>query len=244
MKMYVANHGSDRIIESDNNELESTYDFIPVKDILVPSPQLAIAHSTDAFDQRCEKILALRTELVMRCNSTDGASMIAVLSPGTGEGRSQLAAELAIAFARMNRPTLLVDADFRNPKQHVLFGANNEGGLSQVIESDGTPDLYGVENLPELLVMMAGEIPENPLELLSSHKFALMIEYMRENFEFVIFDTPPVSKFSDALVIANLIRNVLMLTRAEHTHYKNLRDMLRRLTITNSQILGGVINHF
>lgn len=244
MKMYVANKGPNKIIKSDDHEMESIYDFISVKETLVPSKQLVIAHGAYASDRRSEEIMALRTELLMRRKSDDRAFMMAVLSPCAGEGRSQLAAELAIAFAKMNRPTLLVDADFRNPQQHNLFSADNSGGLSRAIESDHIPDLLGVENLPQLLVMTAGEIPENPLELLSSDKFAMMIEYMRDNFEFVIIDTPPVAKYSDGLIIANLVKDVLALSRANHTPYKKMRIMLRRLSVTNSQILGGVINRF
>jgi protein-tyrosine kinase len=244
MKMYAANHGSDKIIKNDSHELESIYDFLPVREILTPGPELTIAHSQFAYDQRSEKILALRTELLMRRKSSEQAYMIALLSPCAGEGRSQLAAELAIAFAKMNRPTLLLDADFRRPRQHTLFGCGNSGGLSQVLESDEIPYLHGVKNLPQLLLMTTGEIPENPLELLSSNKFAAMIEYMRDNFEFVIIDTAPVSTYSDGLVIANLVRNVLTISRAKRTSYKHMQDMLRRLSATESQILGGVINHF
>ena len=226
-----------------NLEVETVFDLISVKgDRLVPSQNLAIAHSIN--DQRSEKILALRTELMMRRKSDDDTYMLAMLSPCTGEGRSQLAAELAIAFARLNRPTLLLDADLRNPQQHVLFNADNNNGLSHAIESDGIPDFHSVEKLPNLAVVTAGEIPDNPLELLSSQKFALMIEYMRDNFEYVIIDTAPVTKYSDGLVIANMIRNVLTVSRAGHTPYKRMRDMLRKLSVTNSQLLGGVINHF
>ncbi|MBI1424899.1 MAG: polysaccharide biosynthesis tyrosine autokinase [Gammaproteobacteria bacterium] len=244
MKMYAANDGSLRLNKNDSHETESSYDFIPIKGMLIPSQQLAMANSSYAYDRRYEKVLALRTELLMRRQSTEQAYMMAILSACAGEGRSQLAAELAIAFAKMNRPTLLIDADFRRPKQHVLFSTDNHSGLSQVKESDETPDLFGVKDLPQMLVMTTGEIPDNPLELLLSEKFALMIEYLRDNFEFVVIDTPPVSKFSDGLVIANLVSNVITLSRAKHTSYRHMRDMLRRLSATNSQILGGVINHF
>ena len=125
-----------------------------------------------------------------------------------------------------------------------MFGADNSGGLSQVIETDATPDFHGVMDLQHLLLMTTGEIPENPLELLSDSKFAKTIEFLQENFEFIIFDTPPVDRFADGLVIANLVRNVLTVSRAKHTPYKLMRDMLRRLSTTNSQLLGGVINHF
>ena len=222
---------------------ESVYDLISVKnDMVLPSKNLAIAHGID--DQRSEKILALRTELMMRRKSEDDTYTIAMLSPCAGEGRSQLAAELAIAFARLNRPTLLLDADLRNPQQHVLFNADNSNGLSQAIESDGVPDFHSVKNLPKLVVVTAGEIPDKPLELLSSQKFALMMEYIRNNFEYVIIDTAPVTKYSDGLVIANMIRNVLAVSRAKHTSYRSMRDMIRRLMITNSHIVGGVINRF
>lgn len=243
MKMYIANHGSDKIIINDDHEMESVYDFISVNSNLIPNQCLAIAHG--ARDRRSERILALRTELMMRRNSSDNSYMIAMISPCAGEGRSQLAAELAIAFARMNRPTLLVDADFRNPHQHVLFNADNRaGGLVDAIESDRMPDLHGVENLPQLVLITAGMPPDNPLELLSSERFSQMIEYMRDNFEYVIFDTPPIEKFSDGLIVANLARNVLTLSRANFTPYRYVRDMLRGLSITNSRILGGVLNRF
>lgn len=243
MKMYIENQSSYKIIKNDDHEMEAVYDFISVNGNLVPSQSLAIAHGV--YDQRSEKILALRTELLMRRNSEDHAYMIAMLSPCAGEGRSQLAAELAIAFARLNRPTLLVDSDFRNPKQHVLFNADNSnGGFVHAIESVQMPELHGVENFPQLALITAGAIPDNPQELLLSDKFAETIEYLRDNFEYIIFDTPPVTKFSDGLIIANLVRNVLTLSRANHTPYKHLRGMLRGLSITNSRILGGVLNSF
>jgi protein-tyrosine kinase len=243
MKMYVANQSSDNIINNNEHETESVYDLISVEGNLVPSQCLDIAHGVR--DQRSEKILALRTELLLRRTSSDHAYMIAMISPCNGEGRSQLAAELAIAFARMNRPTLLVDTDFRNPQQHVLFNADNSsGGLVQAIESDRIPDLHGVENLPQLVLITAGLIPSNPLELLSSEKFAQIIEYMRDNFEYIIFDTPPTAKYSDGMIIANLVGNVLSLSRANHTSHRHMRDMLRGLSITNSRILGGVLNRF
>ena len=227
----------------DSQEVETVFDLISVKgDQLVPSQNLAIARGID--DQRSEKILALRTELMMRRKSEDDTYMIAMMSPCAGEGRSQLAAELAIAFARLNRSTLLLDADLRNPQQHMLFNAENSNGLSQAIESDGIPDFHGVENLSNLVVVTAGEIPDKPLELLSSQKFGLMIEYIRNNFEYVIIDTPPVTKYSEGLVIANMVRNVLTVTRAKHTSYRSMREMIRRLTITNSHIVGSVLNRF
>jgi protein-tyrosine kinase len=206
-----------------------------------PSPRLLIAH--DPFDPHCEKIRALRTELLLRRVANDEADVIALLSPCTSDGRSQLAAELAIAFAQLDRPTLLVDADLRNPSQHALFNASNQVGLAQAIVR-GSPYYHTVEGVRELSLLTAGPTPDNPLELLLDGRFAAMIDEWRNTFDFVIVDTAPVARYSDGLAIANLVKRVLPLSRAKHTPYKDSCDMLRRLEATHSQIVGAVINHF
>lgn len=214
----------------------------PIEHMVEPSDRLIMAH--DPYDPRYEKIRALRTELLLRRESIDRADIVALLSPCPGEGRSLLAAELAIAFAQMGRPTLLVDADLRRPQQHLLFGTDNRQGLSQAIEYGTKPQLHSVHGMARMSVLTAGEVPGNPLELLSSSAFASMIEDWRDNFEFVVIDTAPVMHFSDGLAVASLVGRVLALSRAQHTPYKDMQDMLRRLTATRSQILGAVISHF
>jgi receptor protein-tyrosine kinase len=139
---------------------------------------------------------------------------------------------------------LLVDADLRRPQQHLLFGTDNRQGLSQAIEYGTKPQLHSVHGLARMSVLTAGEVPANPLELLSSNVFASMIEDWRDNFEFVVIDTAPVKHFSDGLSVASLVGRVLALSRAQHTPYKDMQDMLRRLAATRSQILGAVISHF
>lgn len=220
----------------------SRSEMTPTEHLVKPDKRLIMAH--DPYDPRCEKIRGLRTELLLRRESLDSADIVALLSPCAGEGRSLLAAELAIAFAQTGRPTLLVDADLRRPQQHLLFGADNHLGLSQAIVFDAKPQFHSVQGLPRMSLLTAGAALSNPLELLSSTSFAEMIDYWRENFEFVVIDTAPVVRYSDGLVIASLVGRVLALSRAQHTPYKDMQDMLRRLAATRSQILGAVISHF
>lgn len=207
-----------------------------------PSSRLIIAHYSD--HPRSEKIRLLRTELLLRHDSSDTANIFAVLSPCAAEGRSQLAAELAIAFAQLGRPTLLVDADLRNPQQHFLFGAENAPGLSQALIREQKPDFQTVSGLPSLFLLTAGLPPSNPLELLSDRSFEGMIHEWQQNFDFVILDTPPVGRYADGLAVATIVGRVLSLSRAKRTPYKEERDMMRRLAATRSRILGAVINHF
>lgn len=218
------------------------HEITPLEHMVEPDERLLIAH--DPYDPRCEKVRALRTELLLRRESSERADSVAILSPCAGEGRSLLAAELAISFAQIGRPTLLVDADLRRPQQHLLFGTENLLGLSHALKYGVPPQFHTVQGLPPMSVLTAGAVPGNPLELLSSNAFASMIDDWRDNFEFIVIDTAPVKQFSDGLVVASLVGRVLALSRAQHTPYKDMQDMLRRLAATRSQILGAVISHF
>ena len=209
---------------------------------LKPGSQLILPH--DPFNPRSEQIRALRTELLLRHEGDGRANIIAILSPCAGEGRSLLAAELAISFSQLGQSTLLVDADLRHPRQHLLFGSENREGLSQAISMAGVPYVHPVENLPELSLLTAGAVPHNPLELLSDGRFEALIDSWRRRYEHVVIDTPPVSENSDALAVATLAGRVLVVSRGSHTPFKATREMLRRLGATQAQVLGSVISHF
>jgi protein-tyrosine kinase len=211
-------------------------------EILRPSKRLILAHDMD--NDRSERLRALRTELLLLNNNSDSANIFAVLSPSAGEGRSQLCAELAIAFAQLGRRTLLVDGDLRKPSQHFLFNAPNRWGLAQALTSSERPKTFGVEGLPQLSLLTAGAPTPNPLELLSGGRVERLISDWRYNQEFIIIDTPPVTQFADGLALAMMAGRILVVSRAKMTHHNDMKDMLRRLGATQSQILGAVINHF
>jgi len=207
-----------------------------------PCQRLVMAHAP--HDPRGEEIRALRTELLLRRGPQECAEVLALLSPRAGEGRSQLAAELAISFSQLGRPTLLVDADLRNPRQHVLFAADNAFGLAHALETGVAPQVHVVDGVPDLSLVTAGPIPLNPLELLLHSRFAGLLDEWRQRFEFVVLDTAPVTPFSDGLAVANVAGRVLALTRAHQTPYRDTRAMFRRLAATQAQLLGAVISHF
>ena len=208
-----------------------------------PAPQLIMAHSPD--DPRAEALRALRTELLMRREpDEEGADVIALLSPCPGEGRSQLAAELAIAYALLGRSTLLIDADLRRPQQHALFGVDDRLGLSNAVKRGVTPRLHAVDGLPELFLVTAGANASSPLEVLLHERFAHMFEEWSQNFEFIVIDTPAMTPYSDGLAVASIAGRVLALSRAQHTPYRDTREMFRRLGTARAQVLGAVISHF
>jgi receptor protein-tyrosine kinase len=193
---------------------------------------------------RQETLRTLRTELLLRRESVERADVIGILSPRGGEGRSLLAAELAIAFAQTGHATLLVDADMRRPQQHVHFGLPVGHGLAQAISNDEEPVLNPVKGLPLLSLLTAGALPNDPLELLSSRRFGALIDTWRASYDFVLIDTAPVGSYSDGLAVAHLAGRVLALSRGQHTPARDMQDMLQRLVATRSQILGAVVSNF
>jgi protein-tyrosine kinase len=209
---------------------------------VVPGPQLILAHDPD--NPRSERLRALRTELLLLNESARGANIVCVLSPNPGEGRTQLCAELAMSFAQLGRRTLLIDADMRRPRLHALFGSQNQHGLSLAITHNERPYFHPVAGLPFMHLLTAGPIPPNPLELLSDGRFSTLLTEWRNSYEFIVLDTPPVAQCADGLAVATISARALVLSRAQHTTYASTRALLRRLTTTQSRILGAVINHF
>jgi|HubBroStandDraft_1064217.scaffolds.fasta_scaffold77335_2 protein-tyrosine kinase len=204
----------------------------------------ALTQARDADSARSEKIRALRTDLMLLNDSAQRGNVFALVSPGRGEGRSQLCAELAIAFAELGRRTLLVDADMRHPRQHMLFSAENQLGLAQSLSHGEAPYLHGVQGLPDLVLLTAGTVPTNPLELVSGRNFERLITGLRRQHDFIVIDTPAVSQYADALQVATIAQRVLVVSRSEATSLQSLKEMLRRLTVTESRVLGAVINKF
>ena len=193
-----------------------------------------------------ELVRKLRTELLLRHGYNNTAPLaFAVVSTTSGDGRSLLAAELALSFAQLGRSTLLIDADLRSPRQHRLFGTEIMDGLAQTLASGEPPRLNGVEGLPPLSVLAAGEdTGVNPTELFSSMRFKRTIDAMRNLFDFIIVDTPAFNDYSDAQIISAVMGRVLTLHRAKVSTYQDTRTMLASLSRSRTEIFGGVLNQF
>ena len=193
-----------------------------------------------------ELVRKLRTELLLRHGYNNTAALaFAVVSTSTGDGRSLLAAELALSFAQLGRSTLLIDADLRSPRQHRLFGTEVVEGLAQTLATGETPRLHSVEGISPLSVLAAGEdTGYNPTELFSSMRFKRTIDAMRNLFDFIIVDTPAFNDYSDAQIISAVTGRVLTLHRAKVSTYHDTRTMLASLARSRTEIFGGVLNQF
>ncbi len=207
-----------------------------------PSTQLSIVHAPDSAHS--EEVRALRTRLSLAKGKERRGEVMAILGCTSGEGRSRLAAELAIAFAQLERKTLLIDADLRQPSQHALFCAANDYGLSNTLSSDALPKVCTVNGLPNLSVMFAGPSVPNPLDLLSGSRLQNLIRYCRREYAYTLIDTPPMGQYSDALTIGRAAGAALLVCRENSTTVAALEDALKGLQLAQANVLGAVVNRF
>lgn len=193
-----------------------------------------------------EKLRALRSQLMLRWfNAETHHNALAVVSPGMGEGRSFIAANLAIVFSQLGVRTLLLDADLRKPRQHQLFKLGNSLGLSGVLAGRvGAEAITHASSLPGLYVLPAGAIPPNPQELLGRSVFAELLRSLIRDFDIVIIDTPAANEHAEAQVIAAGAAAALVLARKNHSSVPEMIKLADSLRQTGTTAVGAVLNEF
>lgn len=195
------------------------------------------------FTPSVEALRSLRSQLLLRWFGGGERRSLAIVGPGRSEGRSHLAANLAVVFSQMGERTLLIDADLRNPRQHTLFGASNATGLSAVLA--GRSELDVIARIPgfvDLSILSAGAIPPNPLELLGRDAFPELIGDVSARFDVVIVDTPAASLGADAQLVAARCSGALMLVRKDHSLLDRCRDLADALSASGVRLVGSVVN--
>lgn len=197
------------------------------------------------FSPMVEKLRALRSQLMLRWfDGEAGNNMLALISPDRSEGRSYIAANLAVVFSQLGERTLLIDADLRHPRQHEIFKLGNCDGLSAVLAGRTTLD-EAVKRIPNLLglsVLAAGAVPPNPQELLNRPQFSSMLESAKKQFDVILFDTSAGAECADAQMIAAKARGAVVLSRKNITQASRLRDLTVSLQHSGATVVGSVLN--
>lgn len=196
------------------------------------------------FSYQVEALRALRSQLMVRWfTGEEERKTLAIVSPGYGEGRSYLAANLAVVFSQLGEHTLLIDADLRNPRQHELFKLDNNSGLSSILSNRGdVSDIRRIPSFMDLSVLCAGPVPPNPQELLGRPLFSKLLEEMASEFDVIIIDTPAAEEFADVQNIAIRAGSALLLVRAQQTRMSDLRDLAKTLVNSGVVVVGSVLN--
>jgi capsular exopolysaccharide synthesis family protein len=169
---------------------------------------------------------------------------LAVSSADKGEGKTTTSANLAFALASAGKRTLLVDADLRRPRLHELMDIPREPGLSQLLYDESRSLDAFTTSLNDLHVVPGGEDVPNPAELMSSQRMARLVESLQEQFDYVIFDTPPVLLFSDALGLASQCDGTLLVASADKTDGRAFDHAVELLHDVEADVLGAVLNRY
>ena len=170
---------------------------------------------------------------------------VLVTSSVPDEGKTTVASNLALAFAQVKK-TVLIEADMRKPKLARLLGLEpGHAGLSDFVSGDKTLEdcLHAVSGTT-LCTLPAGRVPLNPLEMLSSQRFADAMETLRKTYDVLVIDSPPMQMVSDAMVLSRFATSVLFVVKADSTPYPLVRESLIRLHRVKAPLLGAVLNRF
>ncbi len=192
--------------------------------------------------QAAESFRAIRTSLYFK-KQNDESKVFQVTSPTPGDGKSTVTSNIGVSIAQSNRKVIILDADFRKPTQHKLFGIDNTNGLTSVLSGESTLDEV-IHKIGDsgLDVIPCGRIPHNPAELLTEGNFKNLVSELRQKYDFVLIDSPPLMAVTDPSIIADHVDSVVLVLRIRNGVKLNAQRSKRVLDSVGANLAGVVIN--
>lgn len=206
-------------------------------------PQSELVMAADPFGGQADAFRDLRSVLLIDLAPREPKSALAVVSPELGDGKSYVAANLAVAFSQLGARTLLIDADMRAPRQHEIFAIEASAGLSALLAGRcGTSAIQALAPLPGMHLLPAGALPPNPTELLQGHAFERLMADMVRSFDHVVVDTPAVRRGADARIVAAKCGTALVVARKGQSRMSALQALLASLAKGPAAVAGVLVN--
>ena len=203
-------------------------------------PELIALHQPS--NPACEAYRSIRTSIFFQAQET-GAKVIQMTSPTPGDGKSTTVGNIAASMAQSGRKVLVIDADLRKPRQHKYFGVDNDFGLTSVVYGQMKPDEAIRVIQPEYLSLITcGPIPPNPSELLTSARFEAIINAYRDQFDYILIDTPPLLAVTDPAIVCRYVDLIYMVMRITNGVRSNSARAKEVLSSMNVELSGIVIN--
>lgn len=190
-----------------------------------------------------EQYKLIRANLDFTLPPDEKCPVIGVTSSMRGEGKSTTAVNLSYVFAEKGHRVLLIDGDLRIPSIAKKMGIESTPGLADLLRVKGAQLAdFKAYLLKNWYILPSGDIPPNPSELLGSGRMEKILNQLREMFDYIIIDLPPVNIVSDAISISSFISGMIVVIREEYTEKKELERCFRQLKLSNVKILGCVMN--
>jgi len=203
-------------------------------------PMLCSYHQPQSVAAEAYRVV--RTSLFFS-SAAEGHKVIQITSPDKGDGKTTLVANLAVCIAKSGKQVVLLDADFRHPKQHEIFGLINKIGLVSVLAGEAEPqDAIQQTSIPTLSVVPCGPPPADPAELLTSPRFEEFLSVIREQYDFVLIDTPPLLAITDPSVVAARVDGVFLVVEIGKKGRSHAVRAMEILGNVGAKPLGVVVN--
>jgi polysaccharide biosynthesis transport protein len=189
-----------------------------------------------------EAARAIRTNIVFMAPDNPHRVLL-VTSGAPAEGKTTVACAIAITIAQAGKRVVLVDCDLRRPRLHKVFGQSNDLGMTSALLDPSLEDsIVSETDVPNLSLVVTGPIPPNPAELLHSEAFKTLLARLKDRFDTVIIDSPPVVPVTDATVLSTLVDGVVLVVRSAKTTTDLIRRALRSLRDVGGRVVGVVLN--
>ncbi|WP_040951874.1 CpsD/CapB family tyrosine-protein kinase [Gorillibacterium massiliense] len=210
---------------------------------LMPKPKRNLITESNPKSPISEGYRMLRTNIEFS-TVDDKLQIIMVTSSKPGEGKSTTSANLAVAFAQANKKVLLIDADLRKPSLHRIFQKSNRLGLTTALfKQKELADVIMVSDTENLFLVPAGPTPPNPSELLSSKQMHALLEAIRDAYDVVIIDTPPILSVTDAQIVATQSDGVVLVVDSGKVKKDMALKAKASLEHVNARLIGVVLNN-
>ena len=188
-----------------------------------------------------EAYKTLRTNVIFSLPGTD-CKCIGITSANRGEGKSTVAVNLSISLAQLKKRVMLIDCDMRLPTVITKLNLSAKEGLSNYLSGM-------IEELPIMRVsnlgvdiIPSGNIPPDATTLINSESMVDLVNLLKETYDYIVFDFPPINIVSDAVLLSNMIDGYLMIVRHGFSEYKKVNEALRQMKFADAKIIGFVYN--
>ncbi len=200
--------------------------------------------SKDNFNIMLEAYKNIRTSIEFGC-SNKNIKTILITSSKADEGKSTVLCNIAKSFADMNKKVLVIDADLRNPSIHKIYNISNNIGLTDVIEKDKLfEDCINKDLDKNVNILTSGTIIENPVELIASDNMRTFINDVKEEYDYIFIDAPPIGVVTEASILSSMVDSVILVVASNEVDKKLLEISKNRLTKFNANILGVIFNKY
>ncbi|MGM9519271.1 MAG: CpsD/CapB family tyrosine-protein kinase [Phascolarctobacterium sp.] len=204
--------------------------------------EVTLIANTDAKSPVSEAYRTIRTNIKFSNIAGQELKTIMLTSATPNEGKSTTISNLAVVMAQAGHSVVLCDCDFRNPTQHKIFGLHNKGLSNCVATGSNVMDIIQQTSVPNLYVLTSGPVAPNPSELLASQNMVDILEELKQHFDYVLVDTPPIMPVTDAAVVSAKVDGTILVIASGAVSPSIAMEAKTRLEQAGAHLLGVVLN--